>query len=347
MWTIEEKYRSYALTIEVEEILLNTEDHLDSELIEFFLLGLNAQKQWFNSDYACSEDQPNAEGIMFIPSPQDENIKKFCIKLDRAVDCGIHNIDLLMCIDSIDPQPLSQLYSVSIRIQDNMGQEYVTEITLGASPGDLSCTLLSFQIQGNNWMLDTSSKPHAADLAEVMQDDFGAVFSGEYLEASPHAQPSPSIPLVGFSAPAFKEESIDTYHHIPSKPPVASITSPSADNDDSPPSGSSVEAEFVLDFEMDYEPPSHAHESSTNPSAEHHPLQGVDFDEVQIAPLWREFSLRWYCFDQQSPSSLPQKEASVELSNYALRGKKGTYKLEHPQEVELGAITVITGMRTS
>ena len=79
MWTIEEKFQSYGLTIEVEEVVLNT-DHLDS-IPEFFLLGLNAQKQWFNSEYACSEDQPNAEDIMFIPLPLDEAIKKFCINL--------------------------------------------------------------------------------------------------------------------------------------------------------------------------------------------------------------------------------------------------------------------------
>ena len=198
MYRIEDFFKSYSLVLEVTNV--EFKKGVRSSPTDFFLIGLNERRQWFDQDIFCFAGQPSSkDNMMQIRDPESES-PKFVLNLEKCSAAGVHHVDLLMVLDLDEPQSLSNLMSISFRLKDHSGKELeLKNLTLNSMSSDITVVMLSFIVQAESWKLSTRANTSDRDIIDFILNQYNGVEDEEGGFVPAHdSRPGRIVRLIGF-----------------------------------------------------------------------------------------------------------------------------------------------------
>ena len=312
IFSIENTFKRYSLVFELDNITYKNTKKVYSP--EFFVLGLNEKKQWFDIEYFCFEGQPIAKSqeILHLQNP-GVPLPRFFVNLAKCASLGIHQLDLLMTLDVEKEVAVDALQNISMTFQDTEGTKVSTTIQVHGGAQDFSLVVCSFRLVGNSWQLHCKPSMSNDDITNMILHEYAGFLTEEgTLEPSRGSRPGPIVSLLGFDKPVNKLP-VSPPQSVVSNGPVQtpSIDTPSKvlkHNDTvkqsntiahtEPKVSSPIQDESVFVPNADVQPKveSNIFANGTNifvtqevPPAEHlsHPFNSIDFSMIVMHPDWK------------------------------------------------------------
>ena len=307
--SIENTFKRYTLVFEVDNITYKNSKKVCAP--EFFVLGLNEKKQWFDVDIFCFEGQPIAKGqeILHLQNP-GVSLPKFFVNLSKCASLGIHQLDLLMTLDLENPIAFDAVQNISMVFQDTEGTKISTTIQVHGGAQDFSLVVCSFTLVGNSWKVRCKPSLYNHDITNMILHEYAGILTEEgSFEPRRGSRPGPIVALAGFEQ-SVKPPVLPTQSVANEPVPTSSIETPSTVpkynatvkqtntvERTEPKVSSPIQDEPVVVSNAGVQPnvESNIFANGMNifatqeaPPAEHllHPFNSIDFSMVTMHPDW-------------------------------------------------------------